>query len=1004
MHIKIKILTALILTLFCTIGHSYDFKLTEKLGRDWTNEFVTFPLNSKQLRKTQKRAVLIGPDGKSVPWQLLSDDDDNPRIGFQVDLGKNSTKSWKLSSQSDQKAKSSNLKIENTDDIIRISNGLTGISIAKHQKNDNGPISGIKLNSGKWVGQSSVITETPVTSWKTEITESGPVMAEITSTIAFGDRGIWETRYRLYNNEPVVLVDELFLVDAQIKHDLNLSKNFDPTELFYRYGKNMPDGKVGKNSTWSIKPGRVFEMEPWLIWWLEDRRGSTFSLYNKKGKDLLTIAAREAGAWVDPGIPLIKRTPPLIHVSKSKSGVITSFPLAFGERKWMIGAFGRDESLSVLNDSNSTYMSPLPYRYLVKYGHFPLDLIKDYKLSWPGTENYPRLLVTETDINNFKAKTTDQKRYKRSVKSLTRGKKQLKDSSLNKAIPAFLATGDSALGKQLTDYVLNRLQYSIDYLIDQNGFPFGAAPHHQLFISNSISAADIIMDSEFLDPESREQIQAKVAFLAYTTSRPEYWSPERDYEANPNMTTTVYSFRTRLAAFISDHPQATNWIEDGMQDLRTKLDEWSDDNGGWLEAPHYAIVAYDDMLSMLLIAYNAGINDWLYTEPKVKKIIQWIAKISTPPDSRIGGYRHHPAIGNTYLNEPTGEFGLLAYLFQDKDPEFSAQMQWQFNQSNRYKSAGIGGAFPAFSGYRKILTDPTLPEKVPNYKSELFTETGLVLRDTYPSDRETYLHMIQGENHDHYDFDSGSILIYGKGRIISDEFGYYGRSPQKDHSMLDFRSGGNGIMKVREHVLGPRFDYAKGIKGPWSRQIIMVKGKTPEEPAYFVINDTMDTEQKASWRLWLTAQEVNIENNPVHVVGKEDVDTDIYILTPDKPALSVEEKSRKSSSGMKENWRWGPMTTTQLGLTLSDPNFSGMKVVIYPRLKNKKTPTFKSLADGKGVKITHESGTDYVFLSKQPFKYKDDKVQFNGTAGMAQFRNGKVVTGTDKNGSIKTNP
>ncbi len=94
------------------------------------------------------------------------------------------------------------------------------------------------------------------------------------------------------------------------------------------------------------------------------------------------------------------------------------------------------------------------------------------------------------------------------------------------------------------------------------------------------------------------------------------------------------------------------------------------------------------------MAHHAGFSDALFTEPKVKLVARWLAAINTPPDARIGGYRHHPAIGHTYVNEPCGDFGLLAHLFQQRDPKFSAQMQWQFAQNNMYSAPGIGGFYP----------------------------------------------------------------------------------------------------------------------------------------------------------------------------------------------------------------------------------------------------------------------------------------------------------------------
>jgi hypothetical protein len=64
-----------------------------------------------------------------------------------------------------------------------------------------------------------------------------------------------------------------------------------------------------------------------------------------------------------------------------------------------------------------------------------------------------------------------------------------------------------------------------------------------------------------------------------------------------------------------------------------------------------------------------------------------------------------------------------------------------------------------------------VPTQAPVYRSELFHAAGLVLRNAYPTSRETYLHMIQGCHRLHYDYDSGSIVLYGKGCIVANDFG-----------------------------------------------------------------------------------------------------------------------------------------------------------------------------------------------------------------------------------------
>ena len=127
-----------------------------------------------------------------------------------------------------------------------------------------------------------------------------------------------------------------------------------------------------------------------------------------------------------------------------------------------------------------------------------------------------------------------------------------------------------------------------------------------------------------------------------------------------------------------------------------------------------------------------------------------------------------------------------------------------------------------------------------------------MLRNVLGSDRETYLHLIAGSQHDHYDFDSGSIVLWGKGRLLSDDFGYIGRHPAQWHSMLTSSAvADDGIMQVEAFAPSQAFDYVLGRKDAWQRQIAFMKDADPLGPTGFLIRDTHDADTDATWRLWL---------------------------------------------------------------------------------------------------------------------------------------------------------
>lgn len=57
-----------------------------------------------------------------------------------------------------------------------------------------------------------------------------------------------------------------------------------------------------------------------------------------------------------------------------------------------------EESVAPLTGKNLR-MAPLPQRYLIKHGDFPLDLVKDYVLDWNGDhDNYPRLFIGKSEL------------------------------------------------------------------------------------------------------------------------------------------------------------------------------------------------------------------------------------------------------------------------------------------------------------------------------------------------------------------------------------------------------------------------------------------------------------------------------------------------------------------------------------------------------------------------------------------------------------------------------
>jgi hypothetical protein len=243
--------------------------------------------------------------------------------------------------------------------------------------------------------------------------------------------------------------------------------------------------------------------------------------------------------------------------------------------------------------------------------------------------------------------------------------------------------------------------------------------------------------------------------------------------------------------------------------------------------------------------------------------------------------------------------------------------------------------------------------------------------------------LIAGRNHSHYYDDSGSITIWGKGSELCHEDAYgeeriHDKNAIKPidsknvHSMVVGPATYNPeeVMAIREFSTATDFDYVRGTRRGWQRQIAMVKDRDPNGPNYFVMTDTLDAESvPATWRLFVRASQIRPTGSGVTIVGVEDVDLDVVFVRPPGAKLQVHSDH----------------------VNLAIRARGGVTAVLYPRLKTEQPPQVTALADGKGVKLATPVGTDYVFLDPTDFSFSQGPVAFEGKAGLIKVRGGRQI-------------
>ena len=587
---------------------------------------------------------------------------------------------------------------------------------------------------------------------------------------------------------------------------------------------------------------------------------------------------------------------------------------------------------------------------------------EDMILSWKGAEKdpHPCLYVTAKDVAAAKAARKDLDAL--AAKTAFSG-------NMEEAIAAVLLTQNPAAEKEVIAGALRAMD--------------GMIP---------VGLADAALATKTITAEERASLVGKIARACYMVNDPRYFSPDAPHASMClNMYTTAAFYRLALAALIPSHPRAKVWFDGALAELQEQLDDWVDPQGGMAECPHYSMVIFDQWMGAFVIARNANAADFgQLFNPKLRKAAEWFGNISTPRDPVNNGARRLPSYGHTYFNESTCAFGMMATLWKGRDPAFAAHMEWLHREHGSFGAPGILSPYPAFMEYRSLFLQSGVEPKVPAWSSQYYQETGVQLRNVMGSDRETTLYMIAGRFHSHYYNDSGSIVIWGKGRELCGDDNYQfkrAKESRESHSMIDKPATYNEerVMALKEFSSAKDLDYVSGIRQGWKRQVAFVKDADPLAPNYFVVSDTVDAKSAPTmWRLYLSASEIMPTPNGVTAVGLDDVDMDIVFTRPAKVDVEIRSETLPPTPYSKD-----PIVVRHIAVPVEKAGT--VTAVLYPRLKTEKPVEVMALDNGLGVKVVTPAGTDVVYLNPGPVKAELGGKAFEGKVGLLKERGVKVA-------------
>ncbi len=966
-------MATLVFGIAATSGSAADqpiatFTLTDQLNRQWEHELVFYPVADKVFERDD--LVLLDPDDKPVAHQWVPAElapAGKKSVAFFASVPAFGKASYRLAPGTPNR--DTDLRVAENAGGATLENRQTGIRLAGGAVAADGPVAGIRLATGRWVAGGRLESPLRPSSHRIQVLARGPVFAEALVSYEFPNFHYWRIRVRVPAGEPVALIDEEFLLPEGSEYQLSLAKGWNPSEIFYRDNAN----RCQLTKIAAIAGDTAFWLKAWPAWWNQTPEANWMALCEASGEDLLMIGCRDPGAWAEPG-----RTTWDTGVPITKAAPTANFQLQGFRRRWLVATPKKSASLP----TDEMRVAPLPQQHLIRHGDVRLDDVKDYVLAWNDSgARHPGLFLTPAELERFKRgfKVDPERLAKLRATAVF-------PYGMDDHVTYFLATGDVELGRTIAKKAVELVQGAVDGFVEQNQHRNqGCWPHQRTGpIMWSAILSDLALSPGILPPPEQARLRAQLAFLGYTLASPTFHSPERGYKANPNMTTMARGMLGLVTCCIARHPQAQAWAQIAIDEVRNELENWCDANGGWLEAPHYMTASADSLVALALAVRGTNFSDveWAY-HPKLKSALAWVAKISTPPDPRLQGDRHMPEIGNTYLGERTCLPGWAAWIWRERDPAYARNMQWMWLAQGKPRSPGIGGAYPGLQGYAPVLLDESLPAAAPSWGSELFPDTGAVFRAHFPSEHETYLHYIQGRMHQHYDYDEGSFILWGKGQPLCEDFAYYGRAPAADHSRVDdgFPEDLGNEGQIREFAAGAA-DYLRGERAGWHRQLLFAKDDDPLGPNYFVVRDSVLSGREADWRVWIATDDaLDLSANPTRAKGRFDADLVVFLVEgPEAKPTSQQITRRTLASG------FDTMETTQRSLQWKMTPDQPITVVLYPVMKDQPTPTFTVLPGGRVVRIASSYGTDYVWLGLEAFQFSGEGLEVRGKAGVVQVR------------------
>ena len=911
------------------------FQCTERLGIDWAQTLVTYRVSFAPGAVRDANLRLFDAEGKDRPcqlWRVERHKDGSiaaARVSFLASLPANGSYIFRLapggSTRPDAQlaaiTEGAFLTLRNSAMAVRMpAPGEVKFDKPLRFGRDHaamlklygqqaaggvvpGPIQGIRLADGRFVGGSYFKSEDPdrapkATSMACTITEQGPLFVEARIRYTLDNDRFYQLTARVLAKDPAVRIDEqmdfgaTFPPEEGLRLVMSLSGGaqggFKPDHVFW-CGVRIPDREPAledllKRQGFKVTPyqnpafgqrklrydqtaGRVYDLDAWYPWQpLMHYFGLVDSqaLAGNAECPFVAVVPQHTGTWRSMHMWFrLPQQSPELHTDRS-GDVAMHWPLrAQPHPNTMLhtGEYDPQLPLTFMRRCWALVGGPMQYHKTLyplrrSEGFVTLDNYKDWILDWGGSAvSHPRVVIRREDVARLAARLP----------------------SLPAPAPELLGQflyfkADPKRQETLFTNLTSPSCWSGPYGQARENLLAGGDPvitwmssYRQAQMAGWANNMDELLSSPSLDAKQRARLRSELAAACYSLTEPDV-NPRGAmvHLGNPNMPMNRFLALPFIAALIPDHPLAKQWLDLSAEYLRYKLPMNTAPGGAWGELITYFGASAPHVMQSAAVLGNTGRLDEATARLSLLPAM-FTLNLLSPKDPRFGA-RILPNWGHEGADLTT-HWLVAAGLARQVDPEAAKAVIWSWDQLGRpiqsHHDAGFSERMIHHADMLGQLPAGYVPKQL---QSTWWPGFGAVLRAHAGDPNETYFSYRQGYMTSHCDANQGDFVLYSKGAPLTtlSLFGYaiHGDGPfaklNKEfgwHNRVRFGvktndggwPGGGPISGVHAHSFSDSVDYLLGLGdyGPqrWSRQVLFLKGKTAAGPNYFVFRDSFHNQE-----------------------------------------------------------------------------------------------------------------------------------------------------------------